>query len=507
MAASSIVLKAGRWKYKTTTDDPLFANIVGAMVEDGMKLDDELVIEGVLGEELEKKWECIEVLKDWMSWGSVCNMLLSSCQYVPEPPVITRGIMYVPAIPQPSITPLSLANRIQLATNESNVRTSDALAIRNRLTTLPTPPSRVLYRHEIQVLANALVLPAGWEAYTAIDEHSSDNEHIYHMKASLEFFRANLESDNYQLSFLEGPVQDLYNRTNDPNRTEGSLLAPFIRNLWLRAKCDKITMAHLLSYLNWATVLTILEPYREHDRIAGLVSIAEAMTGNVKNKSSYGVLLIKNMAIGIGVGKTYNAAHPLYPSLLQSIYERILSHLPDDVEPSVLGLDIILDKKVKAWASPPSDPLILVRQYNSVNISVSNIVGAVNASIITHLRWYKNALQRSLPNNTLYHSISDSIRVPRHHFPKVVCFLGETVGLYAMRRMLICLLYSISRISNIKTKVKKGQDKLNLELERAELFCELLEAYLSEHEGEDEGVITFELGKTKMVKNLANYYD
>ena len=96
-------------------------------------------------------------------------------------------------------------------------------------------------------------------------------------------------------------------------------------------------------------------------------------------------------------------------------------------------------------------------------------------------------------------------------------FLGETLGLYAMRRILLSLLYYIDKNAdrarklikkeNVSEKTKKKHEKDLHAVERAELFAELLEKYIEEHNGEDEGVRTMEMGKLARVEKARHYYD
>ena len=65
MANITLRNMSGGWEYKTTVDDPLFSSILGAMFEEGMELPEVLVMEGALGEVLEREWKYIELLKEW----------------------------------------------------------------------------------------------------------------------------------------------------------------------------------------------------------------------------------------------------------------------------------------------------------------------------------------------------------------------------------------------------------------------------------------------------------
>ena len=62
--------KSGKWKHTTTTDDPLFSPLLGGMVEAGLELPRQLVIEGATGEILEQAWEYVLQLQECVEAGT-----------------------------------------------------------------------------------------------------------------------------------------------------------------------------------------------------------------------------------------------------------------------------------------------------------------------------------------------------------------------------------------------------------------------------------------------------
>ena len=69
--------------------------------------------------------------------------------------------------------------------------------------------------------------------------------------------------------------------------------------------------------------------------------------------------------------------------------------------------------------------------------------------------------------------------------------MGETLGIHAMRRILLCLLHHMDR------------EKRGLEyIVQVEAFAALLESYLALHEREDEGVRTLDFASTSHISLL-----
>ena len=520
----SIVLRStsGKWKYKTTTTDPLFAPILGAMLEAGLELPKELVLEGATGEILERDWHYVDKLREWMDWEAIVDALL------PHSYSQLLGMKPYGFMPNPSPV-------------------------------LPAPPGDVLWRHELSQLSSILSLPTGWEAHVAVDQRSPRNERLYHMRGSLDFIRDNPVSGMRIVLYTDNVVDALALQASDPTMTQAvvqydrfrqpvaptmghdvrvSLMDPFIRNIYLMqlagvvaagpflgrrpSPWDKITipMPVLLGYTDWNAAATILGEHGKvlvrgkeeiNERIIPPLRLVDTMLGDMEgDRLAYGVNLAKSMQ-GIGFVHNYRAQDPLDSSLLARVYTYMLSVAPEDIPTNLMGLEPILGiKKVSTWAAPPSG--LATGSHTS---SVSDIIGWVNATVITYPRWYTDMIQSKTAANTEAHRSTNTLLIPRDAFPQIVQFLGETLGLYVMRRILLSLLYYTSE--TVLEEPKKARGKVSAKaqakyeedkrmVERAELFAGLLEEYLAAHEGEDEEIVTLRFNETKTVKQLQKYY-
>jgi hypothetical protein len=508
---ASIVLRSesGKWKYKTKVDDPLFANIVGAMVEEGFNPGKELVIPGELGKILERDWHYIRELQDWMDWEAICVAMspVEPKDYNPY-----RSNMFLPA-PQ----------KIDY----------------------PALPGKVLWRHEMAVLANALTLPEGWEAHVAVDDRSPLIERVSHIRASLDYLRKNRLSALRLIIYIDEQLYAMTANTKDPvvkfkySGLGSSLMDSFVRNLWLMnlsghahalpivstRKFIKppLTLPLSLAYSDWTSLGTILDEYIDksdkHDTW-GAYSITSWITGEVRRLPLYGVQISRSVKGGVGIG--YMGSNILDADLLKHIYSRLAPLHTKETHPLTLGLDPILGSKhIVTWKPVAPNNQQNGTQYiifqGATATSIGNLVGAANASIITYMRWYLYTIQHK--GSTSFVSTSREIYlIPREDFPTIVEVLGETVGLYVLRQMLYSLLvyihYKQEDIKNKKKQKAKPKDidyvapaDLPKYLERGELFCSLVESYLEKHEGEDEGVKTMDVGGIPQVEKWKKYYD
>lgn len=509
--------ESGKWKYKTRTDDPLFAPILGAMVEEGMKLPNKLVIPGSLGEALEREWKYIDVLRKWTEWDASCTVLTPE-DYSEVVNMKTRYISVVQHNPpanivvpaarrgnQEAILRARIARALGIVQPQQAPPVTDGTWLSLRL---PAPPSKVLWRHEFPVLSTALSLPDGWETVVAVDERSSLADRILHMNGALNFFRRNPRNSFRNVWYLGEHTQDLYDSSMDPEEGEISILAPFIRNLWLREQAGtvtippiisqsglamgNITIASILAYLDWDVVRNIIV----HDArtLMELSDITNVMTGNRNNtpgEESYGMIIKKNMeALFTSLPLSITKGAMLDTLALEHIYSRLVAHLPDNASIELMGLEPILGiREVSSWATIT----------NTSATSITDIVGTVNAGILTYLKWYDRQLQEDNEDPTLPNRINTPQRISREEFPQIVQLLAESIGLYAMRRILLSLLVHVSD--------RQSKNKYKQEVERASLFATLLEEYLEEHNGEDEGMRTLYLSKTAVVEKLKHYYD
>jgi hypothetical protein len=149
---------------------------------------------------------------------------------------------------------------------------------------------------------------------------------------------------------------------------------------------------------------------------------------------------------------------------LAKIYAKFLTIVPEDEDVYFMGLDRVL-------GLPKT--VVSVRPTGVVNtICLAEVVAWVNSAVMHYLEWYFD------------HSIT---------YGELVMFLSETIGLYAMRRILLSLLHYI--------QLHKDEDNTSMTI--AQSLSNALEDYLEHHKGEDETVRTFELGKANTLKYVS----
>lgn len=462
MASITLQNEAGNWKYTTTVDDPLFRPILGAMFEEGMTLPSELTIQGSLGEALEREWKYIDVLRKWMEWEQKVNSA--------------------------SIHPIVHLTTARLTKSQEQVINVGCV------------PPPTLWRHDLLVLSTALNLPEGWEAYTAIDERTSLMDRVHHMQASLTFLQHDINNVKRGLQDAEDD-QGAYDLIIDshiysmPNKIV-HLLAPFTRNLWLinrgsevdpdtKKLWDHITLHTYLDRLDWEGISMYLAPYAEEGTISRVFRLANTMTGRDSGRNTDYCVMLGRARMSIGfVGDEYT----IDTNCLSRIYTRLLAHLPEDTSIERMGLEPILDMRVSVWD---------VTHQGYFDTYVGDVVAWVHASVLKYPQWYKNGPPKKLGNKRHYIASNDTHTLSLENFPDIVSFLGKTLGLYAMRRILLCLLYYI------QAEQEKGvtTELVRIRVNRANRFAKLLEEYLASHDG-DEGVRTLQLAKVVKELNL-----
>ena len=491
MTAITLRSASGKWKLNTTIDDPLFTPILGAMAGEGMILPKTLTIEGALGEELERKWDCIVALREWMAWEKTLSNIVE--KYVKDGK--WHNTYY---------------------DGEVNAREYyDELHPLNTCRSIP--PKRVVWRHELTVLSAALTLPDGWEAHTAVDERTPLTERVYHMEASLKYYRENnasrlrlLETIDIDVQWLRSEAGDYHTTVDMSKKYRPSLLDPYLRNTWLITRHISLDSALdtgiyfisqpiMLILTDWSSLYKLLL------QAGGLVhngktfSIAKYMSGDTTTTINYGVCVGRTLDDGL-----------LFPGYtvkdtesLPIIYSRLLRYLPEDVHPATLGLDAILRTStvIRTPLSTDNYSTYTVRNLPmKYVVGLTYLVGWVNHSVITYKQWYLDQLR----------DVEGTVIIPRKDFTDVIEFLDETLGLYAMRRILLCILHYIANNEGTVTRKSKKKSSIEVEmvntLERANLFANLLEKYL-EQKNRDEGIRTLELGQMKQCKALRHYYD
>ena len=494
MTAITLRSANGRWKLNTTVDDPLFAPILGAMAQEGMILPKTLTIEGALGEELEKKWDCIVSLREWMAWEKNLSNIVEK--------YVKTGKWHSPYYD-------GEVNREEYYNEYYPLLGTSAI-----------PPKRVVWRHELTILSTALSLPEGWEAHTAVGERTPHNERMYHMEASLAYYCSNYASRLRLIECIDSDVQwmrleaeDYSKRDESDKKYRPSLLDPFIRNVWLIAyhnktladpyysiRANTLTQSTMLVLTDWDCLYTLIL------QTGGLVhngktfSIAKYMSGDTTTTVNYGVCVGRTLDDGL-----------LFPGYtvkdtdsLPVIYSHLLRYLPEDAHPSVMGLDAILRTSmvIRTPLSTDNYSTYTVRNLPmKYVVGLTSLVGWVNHSVITYKQWYLDQLR----------DVEGTVIIPRKDFAEVIEFLGETLGLYAIRRILLFILHYITNNEGIVTRKSTKKSSIEIEmvntLERVNLFADLLEKYLGKQNKIDEGVRTLNLGHMKQCKALQHYYD
>ena len=452
MSAITLRNESGGWEYTTTTDDSLFAPIIGNMVAEGMELPDILIIPGELGVAIEREWKYIALIEQWMEW---------------EDSIIEDTI-------------------------PTNYLTMDMDRLQEQLldSKLTYHPPQLVYRHDIRVIANALSLQEGWEAYVAVDERTPLAERAAHAVASLEYFRTHTDHAALLLQRLDPSMFALYRRIEDPivketrkdpnYKFQGSLITPFLRNTQLIQGDKIITIPSMLVYFDWLVVIELILPYKDDIKtfVIPALTFAEVMLGREVAQYKLGHQHVLPLAINSVYGIAYSGKKDEVANIA-TVYSKILTHTPIEADIAKMGLEPILGYGiVRAWESPQ------IYNYNigtlAQGVLITRLVGWINATTITYLAW--NGVRTSEPHIVRPSDAKSEIKLSRSDFPTVVQFLGETLGLYAMRRILLSLLHY--------TKEKGNHKYSKQEVDRAGEFAMLLEEYLSGHEGENEDVRT-----------------
>ena len=506
MASIELQSSSGKWKHRTTVDDPVFAPILGSMVESGLDLPDTLIIPGVLGEELERHWKKIEDIHKWMQWEKRCT-------------------------------------EVTVNDTEEYYTTSQVYAF---MIGLPPP---TVWRHEIRVLSIALNLPIGWEAYTAVDERTPLEERLEHMEASRLFLRAHPEyeergiqdvgDDTSAKNLITTVSQPVVARKGDDINSRLPSLAAFARNVWLINRGSSsspiitdvwhpVRFFTFLDQLDWEGIVTYLQPYSYLGTVETIYDLALVMTGQ-RDEAHFRMYYSVQLAWtteGIGftehradleIDKPTNEMREVWRNPgdmltgednLANIYSRLLSYMPDDTTITRMGLEPILgdyaevlrpSATYRRFANDMDEEDVYeayerhgesyeeeFTQIEVYSTRISDIVAWVHATTLKYLAYID-----TIPSLTPILSTNKyDVRLMKKDFPSIIQLLGNTLGLYAMRRILLSLLYYVESTKGT------SEEGVEVRVDRALYFSQLLEEYLEEHEGEDEGVKTLALGRT-----------
>jgi hypothetical protein len=423
---SKIILRSesGKWTYETTTDDAIFAPILGSMMEAGVALEEELVIPGALGEALEKGWKYIELLRSWEKWEDEYDKCM-------------------------------LPSDVQRE--------------------LPTMPSVVLYK-KIEVLSKALSLPYGWESHTVIDTSFSVQERTHHMEQSMAYLFLHPESV-IAVRKRMSPVLRQLDEDVGGSDTTVSLLAPFYRNVWLTKGIVSITMAEVLTYLDWELVRS----YFSNEFYAPVLNLANRMLGEPDSMHGiYGLdVPLRRIDNKIKLSVTFNETD----KCVGELYTKLLYNIPEDVDPMMLGMEPIL----KDQTMPLEYRLVCLRNGSNY-VPVSDLVWWINTVIIKRSgsEYYRCEV-------TLEH-----VTPIRHNmFDMVAEDLGNAIGIYAMRRILLSLRCYVQGLTSNQRqwvyRVNVGPRDSNT-TRRAELFIQSINKWMEKNSEGDEGVRCLGMG-------------
>jgi hypothetical protein len=455
MATITLRSSSGKWVYDTTIDDPLFCNILESIREANGDLPAEVTIPGALGEALDTSWDKVTLLSQWMLWE------------------ISRVEAYL----------------------DSNK-------------TCGVPPA-IVWRHEVEVLLSALNFPSTAEMFVMVDKQAPLVTRVDQMHHVLHYFRETKVSSCVHRSPQVGYII----RVLEDDGHIGSLIDPFIVNivhqmhsgLIPRSSSGEcwITIPILLEHLDWEALEAYLSHYKNDldEKTRLLINTALGRGLDWTSTQNYTLSIVKSLGVGIGLR---HDEHPMDYGRLGRLYSHMLRYIPDDMDPGKMGLDPILGT--------------LSDDCTIGGVRVDSIVGWVNYGVITYYRWYLDRTQTSDPQSQKCINIEqerDVVRIPSSDFKWIVELLSDTVGIYAIRRILSSLRSYLQRnashqpvaIGNLVTHITMTQEqRQTLYINRAKSFCNLLEESIKSHNGEDEEFRTLLLGQLPRVLQLRTYY-
>jgi hypothetical protein len=320
-------------------------------------------------------------------------------------------------------------------------------------------PDLVKYS-DVEVLSRALSLPYGWEAHTMIDTSYPLQDRVRHMLASLAYLEWRKHSVSAIYSYMDTMVEALYKRA-------GNIILPFLRNIYL--KDDNGFNASIFTQIDWEALLKLLP---SSDKCT--TNLAKFVLGqNEEPCMDYGIMLTSNDIPHLHM--------MIAESSLITLYTNILHSMPEDISPISLGMAPI------CVISPI--PLGFRMHYGldalsgEKYITLSHLVGWINSFII--VRYASKSKNGNLRDTITILSTNVGI----------VQKLYKTIGLYAMRRILISLRGYDKAVNDPKWSCGLDIGKVSAaDAYRAEMFANELEKSLEQHKGEDEGVKKLALG-------------
>jgi hypothetical protein len=452
------------------------------MKEHGIKLDDELTIEGSLGEELDKGY--LETLKEWIEWEKSCVEVPDG---VMDDVVVQR---YYPISEEHSDSSTEDdydVVSVRSSSIEEDDKSYDDGGEDCRIRRLP-PPRRVLWRHEMEVLNTALVLPYGWEVHVAVDNRSPVSVRKEHLAASLAYLRKNAISVIHQDIYNKSSYHFAHRITGGSTMYEqggdmrsvyvGADIDAHVRNLLLIEWQDTMMERRLLHTidnsvifggLDWETVPHSGDPTSDFGRMVTYMTGGEYIRNHLE-------LEIDRTMSGLHFSGSLVSVEQSCERLSR-LYSKLLDRTPNDITKMGLRPILGLNENRLPWSPVP----------------LNEMVEWVNYCTITYTDWRMDvewALEHRKQHK--FEIISED------SFSDIVRFLSCTLGMRVMRKMSATLLaYIKENEESVKTKkaVSKAaldrRDKLTKAIHRCKALSNLIEDYLRSHEGQDEGIKTF----------------
>jgi hypothetical protein len=338
-----------------------------------------------------------------------------------------------------------------------------------RLHEIMKDSNSIVYRCDMEEIAQLLNLPYGWEAFVVIDMRSTKEVYLGHLQASYRYLMseehdwiANLSS-SFDPQCLE--LLSLYNREKTGESTK---LLPFLRNVWLQIPEEMVFLSRALTKIDWKMMETYLDKI-EASRYSKLYNLAKLMQGQgqmCNHSFDYIQTLCYHSGRLVCVGGSHNDLITLYSHFLP----RVSNY-------SMLGLEPILGYKSIKCYSPSSSSPHTPTNLPLFGTGLTKLVGWVNATVICYPTMKRLYEKVTYTTTTFKHTW-----LARRHFKESVELLGKTVGIRAMMAILVSLQRARCEINayHDKTLVKKH--------ERVSEYIKMLYDYIRTHRGEDEGV-------------------
>jgi hypothetical protein len=450
-----VITESGKWKHLVSLNDPVFKPILGALVEEGMNVPNPFILRGSVAEVIEKEWEevkrvdeCVKEVKktlQTMSWAMRTTSLVS--------------LLY------------------------------------DR------------FRH----ITNVLDLPLDWHIATVMTDEAPLNErvdHYSHLNLTVPSIlgRKNWDifcvQDTLAYKFIHADIQSFQCKANwkrvfPITDTTPSPLAPFLHNLWLQD--TKLTMSTLLQGVDWAAMPSYLEKINYSSYWPRITLSGHSIHGGTHRITQLSTLLSGG---GFPIPSKYDYVigysddHFLLPSTLDKstaewLYTRMLSSVTASTSIKLMGLEYILGgmfsyslkHSVMNWMGPKDFGNRIEYYHGYVRgVGISKFLGWINAHVITYLE--RIALVRTSGTKSMKTWMT--MHIDTDKFENIVRFIGKTLGIAALRAMIVVLKPITGRVEQ---PYHRGEGKYKRSV-RAEAFIELADRYIIDNIHQGEGIVS-----------------